>query len=381
MKLGLIAPSFVPSNTAHSIQVMKTCNSLVMAGADIALWVPLQTGQSATPDWAMLREFYGIESKFQIFWLPENLAFKRYDFTWKALRSAKTWGAQVIYTWMAQAAFFALFQGMFPALELHMLPSGLLGSRFLSTLANSNKKKLAISVTQALIDNLSDQFDIHFRENEYIIAPNGTEPDRFAGMEIPSEARRKLGLPQKVTAAYTGHLYEGRGLDLMLALARAFPGVHFLWIGGREDDVKVWQQKVRRANIANITLTGFVPNQILPLYQAAADILLMPYQFSVGVSGKGDTASICSPMKMFDYLSAGRVILSSDLPVFHEVLNDQNAVFCPPEDEDAWIQAFGSLITDEERRMRLSAQARKDAEMYSWRNRAQRVLDKLSQLQ
>ena len=33
-------------------------------------------------------------------------------------------------------------------------------------------------------------------------------------------------------------------------------------------------------------------------------------------------------MKMFEYMAAGRAIVSSDLPVIREVLNERNAVFC-----------------------------------------------------
>ena len=93
----------------------------------------------------------------------------------------------------------------------------------------------------------------------------------------------------------------------------------------------------------NVTLTGFVPNRHIPLYQAAGEILLMPYERSVTVSGGGNTADICSPMKMFEYMAAGRAILSSDLAVLHEVLDETSAVFCPPENSQAWVSALGRL--------------------------------------
>jgi len=75
-------------------------------------------------------------------------------------------------------------------------------------------------------------------------------------------------------------------------------------------------------------------------------------------------------MKMFDYLAAGRAIMTSDLPVIHEVLGLSNAVFCPPDDADAWVQAFGDLLNDPPRIERLGREARKDAAAYSWDQRA-----------
>ncbi len=63
---------------------------------------------------------------------------------------------------------------------------------------------------------------------------------------------------------------------------------------------------------------------------------------------------------MFDYMAAGRAIISADLPVIHEVLNDENAVFCEPGNADAWESTLRELLADEPRRMSLGAQARED---------------------
>ena len=42
-------------------------------------------------------------------------------------------------------------------------------------------------------------------------------------------------------------------------------------------------------------------------------------------------------MKMFEYMAAGRAILSSDLPVLREVLNEENAILLPPDEPAAWV--------------------------------------------
>jgi glycosyltransferase involved in cell wall biosynthesis len=379
MKIAVIAPSFVPSSAANSIQVMKVCQSLVQTGADVALWVPLQSGKASLPQWDELRSFYGIDTEYPIFGVKENLQFKRYDFAWKAVRAAKQWGAEVIYTWMVQVGIFAQWSGMFPALELHMLPTGRLGPLLLKFFSKS-KRQLLLPITDALQQRLSSSFGICFSENHSLVVPMGSEPDRYANLESPSESRQKLGLEDRITAVYTGHLYEGRGMEMLLALAKAYPEVSFLWVGGREPELSQWRSIVKNESVENVTLTGFVPNEKLPLYQSAGDILLMPYQRNVGVSGSGDTADVCSPMKLFDYLSAGRVIISSDLPVFHEVLTVENAVFCAPDHVSDWVAAFGYLLEDPEERESLAMQAKQDAVRYSWLARAQRTLAKLNNL-
>jgi glycosyltransferase involved in cell wall biosynthesis len=125
----------------------------------------------------------------------------------------------------------------------------------------------------------------------------------------------------------------------------------------------------------NLILTGFVPNAELPIYQAACEVLLMPYQTQVAASSGGDIGRYLSPMKLFEYLACGRAILASDLSVLQEILNPQNAVILPRDDLDAWVEALITLRDDIPRRMALGAQARQDAEMYTWEKRASRILD------
>lgn len=376
MKIAIIAPSFVPSSAANSIQVMKVCQALQQAGAKISLWVPLEKGQTvpAPVDWQRLQQFYGIEKTFEIHWVHENLTLRRYDFALKASLAAKRWGADVIYTWMVQSAIFAKWLGLIPVLELHMMPTGKLGPFLLKTFARSKGKKLFLPITDALYKKLERVHNIRFEKASTQIAPMGSEPERYKDCKDSSTLRVELGLKDTLTIAYTGHLYEGRGMSLLMALARRFPQVPFLWIGGREKDVKKWQEKVDDARLGNVTLTGFVENAKLPKYQAAADILLMPYSRQVRVSGKGDTADVCSPMKLFDYLSASRAIVTSDLPVFHEVLNEGNAVFCLTEDVASWEAALKRLIDDDAFRKRLAENAKKDAKLYSWRSRAEKTI-------
>jgi glycosyltransferase involved in cell wall biosynthesis len=124
----------------------------------------------------------------------------------------------------------------------------------------------------------------------------------------------------------------------------------------------------------NVTFTGFIPNQDLPLYQSAADVLLMPYSRSImGSSGTADSASVASPMKMFEYMAAGRTIVTSDLPVIREVLNEQNAVFCEPNDVGNWKVEIEKLLADESR-SELGKQALQDVSSYTWLARAEKIM-------
>ena len=82
-------------------------------------------------------------------------------------------------------------------------------------------------------------------------------------------------------------------------------------------------------------------------------------------------------MKMFEYMAAGRAILSSDLPVLREVLNETNAAFCAADELDSWKTGLQALLHDPTRRQAIGMQAKMDAQGYSWKSRAEATLANL----
>ncbi len=369
MRIACVATSQIPSSTANSIQVMKVCQSIVQLGNQVALWVP---GKIHHP-WNELSSYYGIKDAFEVHWLASNPKLKRYDFSFAALNAIRSWKADVCYTWLPQVGVLALLQGIPSVLEVHDRPTGKFGPWLLKQFVNHKTPKRLAIITRALEHVLQKEFQLSGRQEEVVITPNGVDLERFEQLPAPPIARKQLGLPDKTTAVYSGHFYAGRGIDVLFELAKAIPQVQFVWVGGNPDSVAEWQGIIRAAGIQNVILTGFIENTQLPIYQAAAEFLLMPYGKSIAGSSGGNSADICSPMKMFEYLATGRIILTSDLPVLHEVLNEDNAVFCPPEDPSIWIKEMKSLLEDPLRMADLSQRARQDAVQFTWRSRTETV--------
>lgn len=349
---------------------MKTCHALQQVNGPVKLWVP----ESIPATWDDLASFYGLTSRFEVEGLPAIPIFRRYDLTLRSFYHARRWGADLVYTWNLQAAVLALFLNSPVILELHALPSGKFGPSLFRKFLNQRGKKRLLIITDALRKLLEDEYRANLGGDWVQIAPNGVDFERYENLPDAEKARKLLNLPDGITAGYTGHFYAGRGLEILLHLANKFPAVNFIWAGGNPEDKAMLEKRLSDEQIANVILTGFIPQDRIPFYQAAADILLMPYERSIAGSSGGDSADYCSPMKMFDYLAAGRPILTSDLPVIQEVLNNTNSIICPAEDTTAWQIAFQKLIQDPGLRGRLSSNARRDAMQYSWKLRAKRAL-------
>ena len=274
---------------------------------------------------------------------------------------------------MPQSAVFGLLAHQPTIFEIHIQPSGFFGPAWHRAFAKLGGRKRLVCITHAMKQLLEQKYRMTMRPADVVIAPNGVELERFASLLDPSAARRLIGLRESPTVLCAGHLYAGRGADMFLRLAESIPDAHFVWVGGRASDVETWSEKAAR--LANVTFLGFVPNSDLPRYLAAADVLLMPYARSIlGSSGSSDSAAVASPMKMFEYMAAGRAILTSDLPVIREVLDESTAAFVPPEDAPAWTAALKSLLADPARRELLASKACREAKKYTWLARAEKIL-------
>lgn len=421
MKIAIIAPTAIPSRRANSIQTMKMAQALANLGHDVQVAAPSSrsdvseglpasaqvsdTGDSASA-WQSLAQHYGLVPNpqsvapgFAISWFLTNPHLRRYDFSVQSVRWARRWQADLLYTRLPQAAALASQIGLPTILESHDLPQGRAGPWFFRLFLKGSGALRLVAITHALADDLQRLFAAppiaaggSPESLDTIVAPDGVDLSRYTDLPTPEEARRELQAVirssqpttrqfslERFTVGYTGHLYAGRGLETILTLANRLPEINYLLVGGEPGEVEQLSVKVASFHLANVFITGFVPNAELPLYQAACEALLMPYQKQVAASSGGDISRYLSPMKVFEYLACGRVILSSALPVLSEVLTPQNAIMLPPDDLEAWVSALQTLQRDPGQRKRLAEQAQIDAQLYSWEARARRILTGFSQ--
>jgi glycosyltransferase involved in cell wall biosynthesis len=377
MKIALITNSRIPSLTANSIQAMKVAQALMQLGHELRMFAPAET-EPATHE--SLLAHYGLRFAPDLKLIPSIRLFRRLDFVVRAQLAAEKFGAELIYTWLPQSAVFALMRYDPVVLEMHADVAGN-GAWWLRQFWKIKGRKTMTVTVSALRKALERSASLQFNDQSLLVAPNGVELEKYAGLPSPVEARRQLNLMEGLTVGFTGHIYPGRGADLLFELAKQMPQVNFLWVGGTPELVDFWRGKLTEARITNVTMTGFVKHEVIPLYQAAADVLLMPYSRSISASSGQDIAEVINPMKMFEYMASGRAIISADLSSIREVLNEGNAVLCEAGDWESviskWRSEIESLLADEPRRLALGTQARRDVEQLTWVKREERVMEKV----
>ena len=189
--------------------------------------------------------------------------------------------------------------------------------------------------------------------------------------------RATCAMPPRI--AYVGSLYPGRGIDLVLRLARRMPACQFQIVGGSDADLARWRSG---AVPENVVFRGFCAPSTLPALYREMDVLLMPYPHAGihGATRRLDTARYCSPMKMFEYMATGVPIVASDLPVLQEVLqHERNALIAPAGDDDVWVGAIDRLLHDVTLRVALAERAHADLAEFTPEARVARILAGLAE--
>jgi glycosyltransferase involved in cell wall biosynthesis len=207
-----------------------------------------------------------------------------------------------------------------------------------------------------------------------LVLHDGVSLDDYKDLKSREAARAELGIKdKKKIVTYVGSLYEDRGIGDILKLAQLFPAVHFMVVGGPEKNKLDYEAKARCDGLANIVFTGRVPHHQVKDYLLAADILLMLWSRQV------PTIRVCSPLKVFEYMAAERIIVGHGFPTIREVLKDGETAFLADPDsfEDLKIKMSHALALDYPNDM--AKKARKVVlQNYTWESRAKAIVDALS---
>ena len=173
------------------------------------------------------------------------------------------------------------------------------------------------------------------------------------------------------TIGYAGHLYPWKGADLVIEAVAAIPDARGLIVGGHDaepDLARLQQQALDLDCLSRITFTGPLPPPDVPAQLQQMDVLLLPNRPSA------ISSAFTSPLKLFEYMAAGRPIVASDLPAFREILRDgENALLVEAGNPQALVAGITRIKTDPSLGERLARQAAEDVREYTWARRAERL--------
>jgi glycosyltransferase involved in cell wall biosynthesis len=375
MRIAYISGTPLPSRVASAINIMKMCRGLARAGHEVTLFARRGAGSAATPREVLAT--YGLDEEFELVLRapPGIRGSKNLIYPLSVARElARRPRPDLLYGRHAYA--LALAARAVPevpvAYEAHTFPRKRLRRLAERWLFRRAGFRSVVAISQALADDYRTGF-ADLPGLDIFVAHDAADPVEPSG-QLPDPWPGRPGVRQ---VGYAGHLYPGKGMEVVAALAARLPGLDFHAVGGEEGDIAAW--RARTGGLENLHMHGFVPHARVADYLARFDVLLAPPTGTAHSALGRDIGRWMSPLKVFEYMATGKPIIASDIPVIREILVDgRTALLAPPQDIDAWVAALARL---EDPAFAAALGARSQAEFrarHSWDARAVDVLAHLS---
>jgi glycosyltransferase involved in cell wall biosynthesis len=365
MKILYLVSASYDSEMANLIQVKSMCKAMSRHGLNVTLSL---TGQKPK---ILLDDGYQYHFRKNIL----KSKFDKYINIVTVLRGIKNIKPEIIYLRDPLLLLFVfLFTKRKIIFEAHSnnlhQGSAILNDLYHSLLLKAILKGRIIRfvcISQALSDYWENQ---GISNKIQVTAHDGIDLEIFANSFDKNEMRKKYALPMsKIIVTYSGRLYANRKIDSIIILAKEFPELFFLVVGGPDENALRFRKEAEDLSLANIHFTGQVSHEIVPEFLAASDILLALWSSEV------PTINYCSPLKLFEYMAAKRPILAHSFPTIREVLNDMtDALLVEPDSIEALINKLHEMITVDQSKLAQNAFFKVKKE-YTWGKRVQMIFE------
>ncbi|MBT5468111.1 glycosyltransferase [Candidatus Peregrinibacteria bacterium] len=386
MNIAYVTHTRFPTEKAHGHQIARVCDALEHLKNEVTLVTPsIFTDIRQDPkryyhlksdiDMAYLPIFDALSSSF----IPGKFAF---HFTMHSYRRAlKKYFAShtfdLIYVRSPAVLPTLLETGIPVVIELHTLPK----RNQKSFAAECNRCKKVVCLTGPMRKEL---ITFGVKKAKIIVEGDAVDLDRFKKLPSAKSARHHFNLPDdRKIIGYVGSFVTmdkiEKGLqfiiDSLVVMRKNDEQVHGFFVGGPLE----WAQKYRKIALAkglredDFTFHGMVPSKLVPDAIAACDVCVYPAPEPKKAFFARDT----SPLKVFEYLAAGRPVVSADIPPLHGVLTKETVKLVHPGSVTSLTGGIREVLAKKSEAKARTARGLKLVQKHSWEKRMKRILDAL----
>jgi len=229
-----------------------------------------------------------------------------------------------------------------------------------------------ICISAGLKDHLSSKWNIE--ESKLTVLPCAADVEAFGPNYNSELVRRGLGLTTEPVVIWVGGFYPWHDLDLLLEsftqVLQRHPNARLVLVGDGQTRPSVARKVLNNGLRHAVIMTGAIAHTSVPEMLSIADVAVVP---SAPVpASRGGTGT---PLKLFEYMAAGKAIVATALNQAAEVIQDgHNGLLVEAGDVNGFAEAMLTLLNDSVERDRLGQNARRHAvEQYSWEQYTRRL--------
>ena len=358
MKIFYIAETSLTNKSAYTIHVLKMCDALSKKN-NLTLLLPKNKAYYKT----LKKEFlFTSKNKFKIKSIinfkTKNF-FLRLYFSYKTSKQLQYNRQDLIITRSFLTSFFMSVNKINHILEIHSEFRGLTKILMINfNFINSIYVKKIIFISNALRKKFS-----FVKKRKTVILHDAVDIKNFLPFKYNNNKKIK-------NLTYIGSFHEGKGVEMICKLAPRFKKLTF----------NIFGQPINQnyPKIPNLKFHGYIKYKEVPKKLASSDILLLPSsKIQYGRSKSVNISNYNSPLKMFDYLAAGKIIISSKLDGICEVLkHKKNAIIVEDFDYKTWEKEINNILKNKYDITTIQKNAFNTANEFTWVKRVSKILDK-----
>ena len=375
MKKKLLYIHAVPidSLAANSVQVLSMCQSFARLGLDVTLAVPVGASELSEEELKRAIETkMGAYPLFSVTTFRQRLLFGRGKLLscyFPARVLIKNLKPDLIFLRNVVLVHAAIANNVPFIYESHnslMHDSSrllnMIWTKYIVRVSSNTLMKKFIAISGALGDFWIKQ---GIADEKVLSVHDGFDEAMFKDQLSIKKARAMLEMPLlDKTVLYVGSLYRDRGIEDIIFLASELPTIKFRVVGGPDAERSRYIELASAEDVGNIEFLGSIEHRKVPTYLFSSDILLMTWSSAV------KTIEYCSPLKLFEYMAAGRIIVGHGFRTIREVLVDgEDSYLADPESRDELLKQLTRAIADDSQLFGDRARAKAFNE-YSWDRRA-----------
>lgn len=354
-----IAEFSLPNKSAYTVHVLKMCGSATKNDYNVKLYLPFidkDYKKNVFNDFILKKKFH-IISVFKRKW-KLNFILRMLFSILVANKLKKINDKVVISRSIITSIFLAIFQ-VKNILEIHTEISGFTRYIFFLKKISFIKKNLKFITLNKIL-----QKKLNLEKRKTIILNDAVNFDDFKYK------------PKKIlsrTCVYTGSFAEGKGVENIIRIAKIVPNIKFHLYGNLNTSN---DPNLKNKFSKNIKFMGYIPYKKVGKVLSNYKVVIMPYSSKVGVLMRNIfVQNYFSPLKMFEYMASGKIIIASKLNVYEHILkNNYNSILIKKNNFRAWKENLLKVFNSNNF-LHLGRNAKRDVKKYTWDLRLKKIIN------